>query len=186
GDDVLTHGRTWEGTLAAASVSKGGRVRGPWPLPCARDFWPSRQTFPRRRLTPDSAARCSAGTTPRRGTCFGRYTVGAVASIAFGLAEPLVDGNVARVLCRLYAVPGAPGAKEREARLWAHASRLVPAQRPGDWNQALMELGATLCRTASPSCLLCPVRTECRALAQGEVALLPPPRPAPRRKTLRL
>ncbi len=117
---------------------------------------------------------------------FGRYTVGAVASIAFGLAEPLVDGNVARVLCRLYAVAGAPGAPEREARLWAHASRLVPAARPGDWNQALMELGATLCRAASPSCRLCPLRTECRALAQGLLARLPPPRPAPRRQRLRL
>ncbi len=117
---------------------------------------------------------------------FGRYTVGAVASIAFGLAEPVVDGNVARVLSRLYAVHGAPGTPAREARLWAHASRLVPAERPGDFNQALMELGATLCRLANPGCLLCPVRPQCQALAHGELALLPPQRPAQRRQPLRL
>ncbi|MGO9831463.1 MAG: A/G-specific adenine glycosylase [Myxococcaceae bacterium] len=117
---------------------------------------------------------------------FGRYTVGAVASIAFGLAEPVVDGNVARVLSRLYAVHGAPGAPAREARLWVHASRLVPAERPGDFNQALMELGATLCRLANPSCLLCPVRPQCQALSRGQLELLPPQRPAQRRQPLRL
>ena len=117
---------------------------------------------------------------------FGRYTVGAVASIAFGLPEPLVDGNVARVLSRLFAVHGAPGAPERERQLWALAGRLVSPERPGDWNQALMELGASLCRVTSPSCLLCPVRQHCRALAGGEVELLPPRRRAPRRRPLRL
>ena len=117
---------------------------------------------------------------------FGRYTVGAVASIAFGLAEPVVDGNVARVLCRLFAVHGAPGTRQREERLWEVARRLVPRARPGDWNQALMELGATVCSVSGPSCLLCPVRQHCQALRQGEVAQLPPPRPAPLRRRLHL
>lgn len=117
---------------------------------------------------------------------FGRYTVGAVASIAFGLAEPLVDGNVARVLSRLFLVEGPPGAPARERALWALASRLVQGERPGDWNQALMELGATVCRVAQPTCLLCPVRTHCRALVLGRVDALPPPREPPHRRPLRL
>ena len=117
---------------------------------------------------------------------FGRYTVGAVASIAFGLPEPVVDGNVARVLSRLYAVAGPPGEPERERALWAHASRLVQGERPGDFNQAVMELGATVCRVAQPLCLLCPVRAHCQALLQGKVDVLPPPRAAKPRQKLRL
>jgi A/G-specific adenine glycosylase len=117
---------------------------------------------------------------------FGRYTVGAVASIAFGLKEPLVDGNVARVLARLFCVEGRPGEPEREARLWALAHRLVDAERPGDWNQALMELGATLCRVSQPFCLLCPLRAHCQALTNGKVEQLPPPKLAPQRQSLRL
>jgi A/G-specific adenine glycosylase len=117
---------------------------------------------------------------------FGRYTVGAVASIAFGIPEPLVDGNVARVLSRLFAVDGPPGTPERERTLWTIAGRLVVGVRPGDFNQALMELGATVCKVAEPLCLLCPLRMHCRALALGQVERLPPPRPAPVRRRLRL
>jgi A/G-specific adenine glycosylase len=117
---------------------------------------------------------------------FGRYTVGAVASIAFGLPEAVVDGNVARVLSRLFLLEGRPGAPERERALWARANRLVQGERPGDWNQALMELGATVCRVAQPTCLLCPVRTHCRALLEGKVNTLPPPREPPLRRPLRL
>jgi A/G-specific adenine glycosylase len=117
---------------------------------------------------------------------FGRYTVGAVASIAFGIPEPVVDGNVARVLSRLFAVEGRPGDPGRERRLWELATGLVAGERPGDWNQALMELGATVCRVAQPLCLLCPVRAHCQALALGKVEQLPPPRPAAVRRQLRL
>lgn len=117
---------------------------------------------------------------------FGRYTAGAVASIAFGLQAPLVDGNVARVLARLFEVEGVPGDKAREARLWALAGELVPARRPGDWNQALMELGATVCLPSRPLCLLCPVAARCQALAHGRVDELPPPRRAARRARLEL
>ncbi|HMK74516.1 MAG TPA: A/G-specific adenine glycosylase [Myxococcaceae bacterium] len=117
---------------------------------------------------------------------FGRYTTGAVASIAFGLAEPVVDGNVARVLSRLFAVEGLPGDPARERRLWTLAGQLLARDRPGDWNQALMELGATLCLAARPTCLLCPVRRGCTALARGLVDRLPPPRPPPARRRLRL
>ena len=118
----------------------------------------------------------------------GRYTAGAVLSIAGDLAEPLVDGNVARVLSRLFALeqPLQSGASERA--LWELADALLPRRRrsrargPGAWNQALMELGATLCTPRSPRCEACPVAAECRARASGRQAELP--RPAPRRATL--
>jgi A/G-specific adenine glycosylase len=113
---------------------------------------------------------------------FGRYTVGAVASIAFGRAVPLVDGNVARVLARLFGVEGATGEAGREKQLWALAEALVAGERPGDWNQALMELGATVCRPEHPACLLCPLRGRCVALSSGRVADIPAPKvPVPRR-----
>jgi A/G-specific adenine glycosylase len=117
---------------------------------------------------------------------FGRYTAGAVASIAFGEAAPLVDGNVARVLSRLFIVEGAPGDRAREARLWQLAEEWVAGERPGSWNQALMELGATVCRPEAPTCLLCPVRSYCRALAGDRTGDLPPPRQraAPKRLAL--
>jgi len=117
---------------------------------------------------------------------FGRYTAGAVASIAFGESAPLVDGNVARVLSRLFEVEGSPGDRVREARLWALAAALVPGERPGDFNQALMEHGATVCRPENPLCLLCSVREQCLAYRHGRVDELPPAkvRAAPKRMTL--
>ncbi len=117
---------------------------------------------------------------------FGRYTAGAVASIAFGREAPLVDGNVARVLSRLFEIEGAPGDKAREALLWALATELVKGERPGDFNQSLMELGATVCTPSSPTCLLCPVRASCRAQASGRQGELPPPRKQAPRKRLEL
>jgi A/G-specific adenine glycosylase len=113
---------------------------------------------------------------------FGRYTAGAVASIAFGLQAPLVDGNVSRVLTRLYAIDDS----KREKRIWQLAEQLVPAKRPGDFNQALMELGATICLPSRPLCLLCPLRTDCRAHAQGRVEQLPPRKERAARKGLQL
>ncbi|WP_217442088.1 A/G-specific adenine glycosylase [Myxococcus sp. CA039A] len=119
---------------------------------------------------------------------FGRYTSGAVASIAFGEQAPLVDGNVARVLSRLFEVEGLPGDREREATLWELATLLVKGERPGDFNQALMEHGATTCRPENPLCLLCPVRTGCVAFRKGRVDELPPAkvRAAPKKLTLAL
>lgn len=93
----------------------------------------------------------------------GPYTAGAVASIALGLDEPVVDGNVERVLCRWHAWER-PAAKA----LWARARELVPRGEAGDWNQALMELGATVCTPRSPTCLLCPVRTGCAGAGDAE------------------
>jgi A/G-specific adenine glycosylase len=92
----------------------------------------------------------------------GRYTAGAIASIAFGREEPVLDGNVRRVLSRLTAGDG-----RNESELWALASELVRGSSPGDLNQALMELGATVCRPSSPDCGRCPVRNPCMARATG-------------------
>jgi A/G-specific adenine glycosylase len=117
---------------------------------------------------------------------FGPYTTGAVASIAFGKELPIVDGNAARVLSRLFAIEGKPGEAKREARLWRLAGRLVAGERPGDLNQALMELGALVCKPEDPSCLLCPVRDGCVALRSGRVSELPPSRARSPRKHLRL
>ena len=104
----------------------------------------------------------------------GRYTAAAVLSIAFERPLPVLDGNVARVLSRLRALPAAVREPRGARALWALAAALVPPRRPGDWNQALMELGATVCLPRSPRCEECPVRRWCRALAQGRVAAFPP------------
>jgi len=98
----------------------------------------------------------------------GEYTAGAVASIAFGRKVPAVDGNVRRVLSRLLDV-GDP----TPARLRDEATRLIDPDRPGDFNEALMELGATICTPRSPRCDACPVADECGALAAGTVAERP-------------
>ncbi|MBX7251062.1 MAG: A/G-specific adenine glycosylase, partial [Candidatus Promineofilum sp.] len=97
----------------------------------------------------------------------GRYTAGAVASIAYGVRAPVLDGNVIRVLSRLFDVAEDVTRPETRARLWALAEALVPAERPGDYNQALMELGQVICVPQRPRCLLCPLRDDCLARQRG-------------------
>jgi A/G-specific adenine glycosylase len=95
----------------------------------------------------------------------GAYTAAAVAAIAFGRKANVVDGNVERVMSRLFAVEAPlPAAKPELARL---AGDLVTTERPGDYAQALMDLGATICRPKSPLCLVCPVRAFCEAYRTG-------------------
>ena len=115
---------------------------------------------------------------------FGPYTAGAVASIAFAIPAAAVDGNVARVLARLELVEGDPAAPATRAALWERAAALVDPARPGDWNQALMELGATVCGLPSPTCPRCPVAPLCRARRAGRQADLPPPRRRAARRRL--
>ena len=103
----------------------------------------------------------------------GPYSAGAIASIAYGKAEPLVDGNVIRVLSRLFALRGDPNKNPLKTAIWAHARALVPAQEPGDFNQALMELGATVCTPRAPRCEVCPLSKQCQARAQGLALVLP-------------
>lgn len=106
----------------------------------------------------------------------GRYTAGAIGSIAFGRAEPLVDGNVARVLSRLFGIETPLGQRQTEQQLWTHAEALVRGERPGDLNQGLMELGATLCTKQRPECPRCPWASRCEAHRLGRTAELPVPR----------
>lgn len=91
----------------------------------------------------------------------GKYTAGAISSIAFNETAPLVDGNVERVYSRLAA--DASTGKELNAAAWRWAKDNLSQDRPGDWNQALMELGATICRTVDPRCDLCPLSARCTA-----------------------
>ncbi|KAL5711694.1 hypothetical protein ACHQM5_013950 [Ranunculus cassubicifolius] len=95
----------------------------------------------------------------------GQYTAGAIASIAFNQAVPVVDGNVIRVLARLKAISANPKTSTTIKTFWKLAGQLVDPCRPGDFNQALMELGATLCSPSSPSCSDCPVSGQCRAFS---------------------
>jgi A/G-specific adenine glycosylase len=101
----------------------------------------------------------------------GAYTAAAVAAIAFDRPANVVDGNVERVMARLNAVDAPlPGAKPT---LHALAGRLVTPERPGDWAQALMDLGATVCRPKAPLCEACPLSRDCAALATGDPASFP-------------
>lgn len=100
----------------------------------------------------------------------GLYTASAVLSIAHGLPLPVVDGNVRRVLARLFALRGPDG---REGALYNLAEELLDREAPGEWNQALMELGATVCAPRKPACPACPLRAHCRARSLGLAETLP-------------
>ncbi len=91
----------------------------------------------------------------------GRYTAAAVASLAFDADVATVDTNIERVLTRVFRLRGPR--RTRERRLWALAESLVPEGRSADWNQALMDLGATICVARTPRCTECPVATPCRS-----------------------
>lgn len=100
----------------------------------------------------------------------GRYTAGAILSLAFGQHEPVLDGNVRRVLCRLHDIAEDPRKPAVEARLWELATALVttaPPGQAGDLNEALMELGARVCRPGRPDCTRCPLQGACLAHARG-------------------
>lgn len=111
----------------------------------------------------------------------GRYTRGALASIAFGAREPAIDGNVERVLARHRALRGNVKTGAVQRQLADIVREHQPAARPGDFNQALMELGAMVCTPASPGCDRCPVAADCRGRQlslQQLLPLRPPPRPS--------
>src|SRR5262249_47208591 len=100
-------------------------------------------------------------------------TAAAILSIAYDIPLAVLDGNVARVLARLFAVRGDLRQPQRWRGLEARATALLDRQQPGNWNQAMMELGATLCTPRSPRCLLCPVAPLCRARQLGIAEVLP-------------
>ena len=101
----------------------------------------------------------------------GLYTASAILSIAHGVPLPVVDGNVRRVLSRLHALRGPEWLKD--APYYNRADEMLARDSPGDWNQAVMELGATVCLPRKPACPVCPLRAGCRALAMGLQEELP-------------
>ena len=103
----------------------------------------------------------------------GDYTAAAIGSIAFGLPAAVVDGNVYRVLSRYYGIDTPIGSTAAKKEFTALAQSLLPADRPGDFNQAMMDFGAIQCTPASPACLTCPLAATCVALREGRVESLP-------------
>src|SRR5206468_4304999 len=103
----------------------------------------------------------------------GEYTAAAILSIAFDEKHAVLDGNVARVVSRLEAIRGDLREPKRWANLQTNADRLLAQESSGDWNQAMMELGATLCTPRSPQCLLCPVAQFCEGRKLGIAGSLP-------------
>ena len=103
----------------------------------------------------------------------GRYTVGAIASMAFGMDEPTLDGNLRRVFSRLFDVSEFADSPAGEKILWELAAQNLPKGQAGDYNQALMDLGATICLPKNPRCLLCPLMDICEARENGTQELRP-------------
>lgn len=97
----------------------------------------------------------------------GRYTAGAIASIAYDVAAPILDGNVIRVLSRLCDISDDVTQPATRKRLWGLAEEMVPHERPGDFNEALMELGQQICVPKNPRCLICPLNAFCLARQRG-------------------
>ncbi len=107
----------------------------------------------------------------------GRSTAGAILALAWNLPYPILDGNVKRVLCRYYALPGWPGERATEQRLWRLAERHTPRHRAAEYTQAIMDLGATLCIRSKPRCPACPFHHDCLGRHQGNPEQFPAPRP---------
>lgn len=117
----------------------------------------------------------------------GRYTAGSIASIAFGLRAPIVDGNVIRVVARLEAVDATADDPSLVARCWDRSEAMVEvATSPGVLNEALMELGATVCTPAAPACDRCPIRRECAAFKTEDPSAIPRPKRRPVRQEIHL
>lgn len=115
----------------------------------------------------------------------GRYTAGAIASMVFGQRAPIVDGNVTRVLLRIHNKAVGQTEKTTVAWAWSRAEDLVDASaEPGVFNEAMMELGATVCTPKAPRCLHCPISGRCAALAAGTTESIPIPKPRAKQRPL--
>lgn len=115
----------------------------------------------------------------RRLPGIGRYTAGAILSIAFDAHEPILEANTLRLFSRLLAYRGQPTSTEGQQLLWAMAEAVLPSRATGTFNQALMELGSEICQIRAPRCDQCPAAALCGARAQGLQSLIPPPKPKP-------
>jgi A/G-specific adenine glycosylase len=107
----------------------------------------------------------------------GRSTAGAILALAHGLHHPILDGNVKRVLARVYGIAGDPSSAAVLKVLWTQARACTPARRVASYTQAIMDFGATVCTRARPACTLCPMRARCRAALEGRQAELPGRKP---------
>lgn len=109
----------------------------------------------------------------------GRYTAGAIVSFAFDRPAPILEANTLRLYCRLLGFRDDPRSTSGQQTLWSFAENLVPTKSPGEFNQALMDLGATVCTPTDPRCDDCPVASCCRALAERATAEIPAPKRRP-------
>ena len=119
----------------------------------------------------------------------GQSTAAAIAAFAYGKRAAILDGNVKRVLCRVFGIEGLPAQAAVERQLWQCAERLLPARDIESYTQGLMDLGATVCTRARPDCARCPLQTRCVAYQSNRVSALPTPRPkkiTPERRTVML
>ena len=107
----------------------------------------------------------------------GRSTAGAILSLSFNRATPILDGNVKRVLCRYFCIDGWPGKAAVDRRLWHLTSQVTPATHTGRFNQAMMDLGATVCNRSKPDCQNCPLNSSCAAFSHGSVTQWPHKKP---------
>jgi A/G-specific adenine glycosylase len=110
----------------------------------------------------------------------GRYTAGAIASLAFGIAAPVLDGNVIRVLTRLFDIADDVTQSRTQRKLWNLAAELLPVGQAGAWNEALMELGRRICTAPTPRCQECPLTAQCAAFANDTHLSRPVRQPRPR------
>lgn len=110
----------------------------------------------------------------------GRYTAGAIVSFAFDRSAPILEANTLRLYCRLLGFPHDPRTTTGQRLLWSFAEKLVPTKSPGEFNQALTDLGATVCTPTEPRCDECPVASCCRALAEQTQAEIPVPARRPK------
>ncbi len=108
----------------------------------------------------------------------GQSTAGAILSIAFNKSQPILDGNVKRVLTRFNAVHGWPGNSAVNKELWAISAKLTPVDRVADYTQAIMDLGATLCTRSKPACETCPLNSACLARRSDNISAFPTKKPA--------
>jgi len=147
------------------------------PLESVLELWSGLGYYRRARLLHEAARAIverHGGRFPRRLEQalalpgLGRYSAGAVLSIAYGEPVPVVDGNVARVLSRLLVLPEDPRSARGQKESWQVAGQLLPQGRAGDFNEALMELGAVVCTPKAPACPACPLATVCQALREGQ------------------